>query len=54
MNIKISYHEIQDAQIVNMERAIDLLSSYWALEYIKPALIRGEVLHTPFASFKLI
>lgn len=54
MNVKISYYEIQDAQIVTIDRAIDLLSSYWQPDYIKPALTRGETLHTPFATFKLL
>lgn len=45
--------ETNEVEEISLERAVNKLEGYWNDDYIKPALLRGEVLWNPYAEYKL-
>lgn len=43
--------QTKEVDEITLEKACDKLEGYWDKEYIKPALIQGDILYNPYAIY---
>ena len=45
-------NETNEVSLISLEEAKQKLSGYWVVEKIEPMLEKGDVLHTPYATYQ--